>query len=302
MGKEYYSDTYDDIAWYNISTGQLGSWNIVNGAVSSWTTAGYATGSWYPVGLGNYSGAINAYDDVLWYNYSTGQLGAWQILDGGVTAWIDLGWGGGSWDVLNQYFGSMADTDFTNDGYDDVLWYNSSTGQVGIFDVFNGATSWQSLGYGSGSWSIVAVTDYVGDSSDDIIWFDYASGSVGAWNMTGGVPTWNYLGSAGVGWEIIGSGDFTADGWNDLVWGNYLTNQIGIWDGSNTGVTWRGLGYADLANWTLVGSGDYTNDGQDDLLWNSNSGETGYTDLFGLNSLFQSWQYLGTFSTSWYPT
>jgi hypothetical protein len=61
--------------------------------------------------------------------------------------------------------------DFNGDGNADILWRNSTTGEVYIW-LMNGTTftSSGSLGYVSSDWSIAGVGDFNGDGKADILW------------------------------------------------------------------------------------------------------------------------------------
>jgi hypothetical protein len=76
--------------------------------------------------------------------------------------------------------------DFTDDGFsDDILWQNTSSGQVSIWEM-DGTTR---IGGGpvadpGPSWHAVGTGDFNGDGFSDIL-FQNASGQASVWEMNG---------------------------------------------------------------------------------------------------------------------
>jgi hypothetical protein len=67
--------------------------------------------------------------------------------------------------------------DFDGDGKSDILWRNSTTGQVYIW-FMNGTTiaSSQSVTTVSSVWNILGIGDFNGDGKADILWQNGATG------------------------------------------------------------------------------------------------------------------------------
>jgi len=138
---------------------------------------------------------------------------------------------------------ALEGSDFTNDGYDDVLFFNPETRTVGQFSMIDG--SWSSIGNAGTGWEVKGFGRFDGDdNSIDILWFNASTGAVGRFDMVGGVSTgWNSMGRAGSGWEVMGAGDFNGDDIDDVLWYNAATGSVGQYrvaaDGS---AQWRGVG------------------------------------------------------------
>jgi len=162
--------------------------------------------------------------------------------------------------------------DFNGDGKADVLWENTSTGQVGAWITGGG---WLGLGTAplNTGWTLTGVGDFTGDGKADVLWENRNTGLVGVWITGGG---WLGLGVAplNAGWTIAGVADFTGDGKADVLWQNLNTGLVGAWI---TGGGWLGLGVAPLnAGWTIAGVGDFNGDRKADVLWeNQNTGLVG---------------------------
>jgi hypothetical protein len=137
--------------------------------------------------------------------------------------------------VLLPAVSFAAPGDFNGDGMADVLWQNSQTGQIYIWEM-NGTTiasvgSVATLAPSTG-WVIQGVGDFNGDGKADILFQNSTSGEVYIWLMNGmtiigqGTPGTEAPGS---GWSIEGVGDFNGDGDADILWQNNQTGQTYIW-------------------------------------------------------------------------
>jgi hypothetical protein len=76
--------------------------------------------------------------------------------------------------------------DFDGDGKCDILWRNSTTGQVYLW-FMNGTTfaSSGSVGYVSSDWVIQGLGDYDGSGRAGILWRNTTTGQVYIWLMNG---------------------------------------------------------------------------------------------------------------------
>ena len=229
--------------------------------------------------------------DVLWYNLSTGNVGAWIISNTTYAAWAALGSADPKqWTVIGS-------GDFNGDGVADILWQNKSTGLVGAWIIKNGTyTTWAGLGNADPNiWSIAGIGDFNGDGVADVLWQNKSNGAVGAWLIKNGVYTaWANLGGADPKvWTIAGVGDFNGDGTADVLWQNKSTGAVGAWIIKNgTYSAWANLGGADPKAWTIAGVGDFNGDGTADVLWQNKS--TGIVGAWIVNGgVYTSWANLG---------
>jgi 5-hydroxyisourate hydrolase-like protein (transthyretin family) len=169
--------------------------------------------------------------------------------------------------------------DFNGDGKPDILWRNSSTGEVYVW-FMDGETR-----IGEGSLSsvpdrdqrIAALADFNRDGKIDILWRNAVTGENTIWYMDGvtlmqeaALPLVDDL-----QWKIAGAVDFDNNGEIDILWRNLGTGDNYLWYMDGTEVTGAALlpPVSDL-NWNIAGVADFNDDGKLDILWrNVSTGE-----------------------------
>lgn len=278
-------DATSDILFWNSSAGAAGEWLMQNGQVTTGqeiASVGPNSG-WSVAGEGDFNG--NGVTDLLYYNSSTGEVGEWFMSNGQLSSSQGIGsvGTGSGWSIVGT-------GDFTGNGTDDILFYNSGTGIVGEWLMSNGALSSSktvgSVGAGSG-WTVVGTGDFNDNGIDDILFYNSSTGSVGEWlmNSSGQVASSQTLGSlAGSGWSVAGTGDFSGTGTSDILFYNSSTGTVGEWlmqNGSVSSATTIGsLGVG--SGWSIVGTGQFTGNGISDILFfNSNTNALGEWEMQG---------------------
>jgi len=132
--------------------------------------------------------------------------------------------------------GSQA-ADFNGDGKADLLWWNSSTGQLSIwrFDGINriNAVTPTPSGYTPSMYQPVGVGFFNADTSPDIVWRSPSTGQLLVWFMDGETRlSGSFTTPAGYTpsqYTAEGLGDFNGDGKTDIVWKNPTTGQLLVW-------------------------------------------------------------------------
>lgn len=128
-------DGKDDILFYNNVTGARSIW-LMDGITLRHTVAMIgANTAWQPVAMGNFDDD-GLTDDIVFYNFQTGQRSIWICaIDGngvhGATAWLQTG--------ANTAWAPVGAADFNDDGKDDLIFFNASTGvrSVWLMDGVN---------------------------------------------------------------------------------------------------------------------------------------------------------------------
>jgi hypothetical protein len=138
-----------DILWQDTVAGQVqvGAWEPSAGGGMNWVSFGTGGSGWTIAGVGDFNGDGKA--DVLWQDAVGGQVqaGAWESSPDGGANWVSFGTGGPGWTIVGV-------GDYDGDGKSDVLWRNSSTGQVGAWESSRGGgvSSWVGFGAGGSQW------------------------------------------------------------------------------------------------------------------------------------------------------
>jgi len=260
----------DDILWYNASTGDTDEWQIANAAWAGSIDLGTHPGNYQIAGVGDFTG--NGTDDVLWTSSSNGQVQTdiWELSNGQWTASVSPGSHPAGYTVAGI-------GDFTGNGTSDILWYNSTTGDVDEWQLSNG--KWAAsvdLGSHPGSgWTVAGVGDFTGNGIDDVLWTNSSSGQVQTdiWEL-GSNGKWAASVSPGshpAGYQVAGIGDFTGNGTSDILWQNSATGDIDEWQ--IAGGKWAAsvdLG-AHPGNTPVSGVGNFTGNGTSDILFHTSS-------------------------------
>ena len=173
--------------------------------------------------------------------------------------------------------------DFNGDCKSDILWSNSSTGQVYEW-LMNGTSiaSQASPGGATSPWTIVGEGDFNGDGKADILWQNSTTGQLYIWLMNGtAITSQGSPGTVAAPWKIVGMGDFNGDGKSDIVWQNSTTGQLYIWLMNGSSIASQASPGTVASPWNVVGIGDFDGDGKADILWQN--GTTGLLYIWLMN-------------------
>jgi hypothetical protein len=190
---------------------------------------------------------------------------------------------------------------FNGDGYADLVWENSSTGQRAIWFLKNGVVSSTThLPTVPAQWHVAGVGDFNGDGNADLVLENTSTGQRAIWFLNNGVYSSSInLPTVPIDWHIVGVGDFKGDGNADLVLENTSTGQRAIWFLKNGVFSSSTYLPTVPAEWHIAGVGDFKGDGNDDLVWENT--RTGQRALwFFQNGAFSSSIYLPTVPVQWH--
>jgi hypothetical protein len=169
--------------------------------------------------------------------------------------------------------------DFTGSGTSDILWFNSSTSQVGYWAMSATVSSSSSDGGGvtrtglktynvTPGYFVGAVGDFNDDGYADLI-FTSANHDLWLWtnNQQGGWTS-SYIGTYPSQWQLIGAGDINGDGYDDLLWLNPSACEFGYW--TMQGATRTGLKIIPITcGYYPISIGYYTPSNRLSIMWTS---------------------------------
>ncbi len=294
---DFNGDCKSDVLWRNSGSEEVYQWLMNGTAIASQGTPGGPTADWVIQGAGDFDG--DGKSDILWRNSGSGEVYVWLMNGTAIT-------GQGTPGTVSPASGWVIQGvgDFDGNGKSDILWRNSTTGDVYIW-LMNGTAiaSQGDLGVISSDWVIQGVGDFNGDGKADILWRNTTSGEVYVWQMNGisisGQGTPGTVSPAS-GWVIKGAGDFDGNGTSDILWQNSTSGEVYIWLMNGTTITNQGTPFtvSPSSGWVIQGVGDYNGDGKADILWrNSTSGDAYVWLMNGLSIANQG--DLGDVSSSW---
>ena len=194
--------------------------------------------------------------------------------------------------------------DWTGNGTDGILWFNSTNGDTDEWQL--ASSQWAAsvdLGSHPGNYKISGVGDFFGNGIDDVLWTGSSGGSVqiDIWKLSSN-GQWAASVSPGshpAGYTVAGTGDWTGDGTAGILWYNSSTGDTDEWQLANG--QWAGsvdLGPHPGSGWTIAGVGDFFDNGRDDVLWTNSSGGNVQTDIWELGS---TGQWINSVSSGTHP-
>jgi hypothetical protein len=165
--------------------------------------------------------------------------------------------------------------DFDQDGQEDLLWRNYSSGYNAIWYMDGGNLKegiFLEPRIADTNWKIEGVGDFNQDGHQDLMWRHYGTGHNAIWLMEGSTLKEGILLDqriADTKWEVEGVGDFNQDGHDDLLWRHYGSGHNAIWLMEGTNLKEGMLLEQRVAdtNWHIEGVGDFNQDGHSDIFW-----------------------------------
>ena len=202
----------------------------------------------------------------LIFEHASGQLYTWFMRDAAMV-------GGGPLTpaATNPIWQIVGLGDFDGDGKSDLVFQNSSNGQVYVWLMNNSVFVSAIAMSGDTSWRVATTGDFNGDGKPDLLWQDPATGSLSVWFMDGQSMTSSTTVAAQVdpSWRVAGSADLNNDGKTDLIWQNRNTGEL-VYSLMN-GITATTIAHftpaATNVLWEVRAVGDFDGDGMVDLVF-----------------------------------
>ena len=190
---DFTGDGEAEILWRQ-NNGSLVLWSMKGSSISSTDTLTYngkavaPNASWSVAGTGDFDG--NGKADLLWRQNATGALSVWSMDGATVNSGPSVIYQGNLIQP-DASWGIAAIGDFGGDGNADVLWRQSATGALALWQMngntvnSSGAVTYQgNVVAPDASWKIVEIGDFNGDGNSDVLWRN-DNGTMSEWLMNG---------------------------------------------------------------------------------------------------------------------
>ncbi len=248
--------------------------------------------------------------DLLWYNTASGSVSRWLMDDQAALQY------GGAFSQVAAASGWMpvAAPQTTSDGYPDLLWWNSLSGEMSVWNLQDQSVTQYGSDFGQVSntnWKPEAVADNNAKGAWTLVFEDAKSGDICRWLMNGTAVS-QYGGTiASLGaktpWQVVGAPDLDGDGKSDLLLWNSKTGEVAYWsmDLANSKVLAEHDDIAQIpdTSWHLVSSEDTNGDGHPDLVWwNAKTGEVSRWLMNGATVVGYGAATTQVNDTTWQPT
>ena len=188
-------------------------------------------------------------------------------------------------------------SDFNGSSVSDILLENSTTGQIGTWEMALNAPTWASFSTEAAGWHAAGNGDFNGDGVSDVLLENSATGAIGTWEITNNTPTWAYFSSEASCWHDAGVGDFNGDGRSDVLLENSTTGAIGTWEITNNTPTWAYFS-SEASGWHVAGVGDFNGDGRSDVLLENST--TGAIGTWEITNNTPTWAYFSSEASGWH--
>jgi hypothetical protein len=270
---DFNDDGKSDVLWRNSSTGQVFRM-LMNGSVRASEAMVYTepNTAWIIVGDADFNG--DGVTDVLWRNTSTGQVFFMPFNAGGFPS-------GGAFVYTepNPAWKIVATPDLDGDSRADILWWNSSTGQIYMMRMQGSAILQAALlpGSGSASWRIEGVGDFSDSGMQNVVlWRNNVSGAMTlqtiSFTQFGGSYHFSGFFDSPPPNQIVAVADFNGDFKDDILLRNPNTGAVSMMLMNGQAILFNGIIYTEPnVAWKIVAAGDYNGDGKADILWRNDS-------------------------------
>jgi hypothetical protein len=191
------------------------------------------------------------------------------------------------WAVPRLLHQSVTPSDFDLDYSSDILFRNTSNGDVWLWSTKDSAISVSAgISNVTSDWKIVGTGDADGDGKADIFWRNSVTGENSLWLMDnrqfkGTIP----LETVGdQNWVVAAIGDMNGDARADILWRNESAGLFSIWLMGETGIASTRAYGGVPSGWQVKGLADFNGDGNDDIIWREQT--SGAVAIYRMNGIF----------------
>ncbi|MGL4729697.1 MAG: FG-GAP repeat domain-containing protein [Bosea sp. (in: a-proteobacteria)] len=218
-----FSDGSSAIMWRN-SDGQVVLWRVRDGQLIEGTQLPNVGPEWSYRGSADLDG--DGLDEILWQNKETGWPVYWKLdpTNGSYSGGVGLPISDPNWVISGT-------GDFNNDGRQDIVWRNTVSSAVVVWQMNSNAQIEKNITLNSvnNDWKYAGSGDLDGDGDEDMVWRNIVDGSVVTWANDAGAFTGKRVGEIPLEWQVSGVGDIDGDGRAEVSWKNTANQTSGYW-------------------------------------------------------------------------
>ena len=154
--------------------------------------------------------------------------------------------------------------DFNGDGYSDILFRNTTTGELEVWHMVGSQIAdVMPLPMTDPRWLAAGTGDFDLDGITDILWYDPDHHTGRIWLMGDSASVGEVNVKLRPGWVVVGAGDFNGDGRGEIVtWDQ--SSRVEIWGLKRKLVRFARMSISGRRE--IVGFGDIDGDGDDDII------------------------------------
>jgi hypothetical protein len=171
--------------------------------------------------------------------------------------------------------------DFNGDGISDILFRNTSSGSVALWELNgNHIASNTTVGSAGLNWHADGIGDFNGDGKADVLWVS-DKGQVATWQMNGDhIDANQTVGSVSSSWHVSEIADFNGDGKSDVLWQNDK-GQVALWEMNGNHIAANETVGSVANGWHIEAAADFNGDGKADILLQNDSGKVAIWGMDG---------------------
>jgi hypothetical protein len=217
---------------------------------------------WAAVATGDIDG--DGFADLIIRNTLTGTVDAYLMAPNGASVKSFVGIGTSS---LSETI--IGTADFDHDGRDDLVLYDSSTGQIAIWYMKGGGIAGtRLLGGAAAPWKAIALGDFDGDGEPDLLLQNTSTGQVLMWRtqQNGNIVGTGIILTPPPEWHVMAAADVNGDGRDDVILQSITSGVVTAWTMNGfTVLEGHTVGTPGPA-WIVKGRGDFNGDGVSDIV------------------------------------
>jgi hypothetical protein len=222
--------------------------------------------------------------------FGVGHSGSfWRAADGDVWIWNNNGTGVDAYThaagQVDPVWSVVGVGDLGGDGKADVVFQNTTTGEIYLWNMNGGVIASQGdiidgvsgnvVNLDASLWKGLGVRDFDGDGHADILWEGVGTnaGAVYEWSMNGNsiISQGAVANSPGSTYSVLGFGEVNGDGKSDVVWYDAAAGAVEFWYMNGSSRTVKDISVNPTLQ--LDGVGDFNGDGIADLVGHNTAGD-----------------------------